>query len=122
MISAILTVCAPADDRVASNANAAAKFRIIESSCCGFSFGPDVRQAHDLRVLADFSAHELLELCRRVADRLRAERLETLAEQGVGKRGAHFRVHAIENFRRRACRCEHAEPAAASARTMGNNA
>src|SRR6266850_510138 len=113
MISPILTVCAPADDTAASNTNAATKFRIMVGfSSCGFSFGLDVRQAHDLRVLADFRAHELLELGRRVADRLRTERLETLAEQGVGKSGAYFRVHAIENVRRRARGREHAEPAA----------
>src|SRR5712692_9476370 len=114
MISPILTVCAPADDTAngASTANAATKFRImVGSSCWGFSFRLDVRQAHDLRVLAYLRAHELLELGRRVADRLRAERVEALAELGVGKSGAHFRVNAVENLRRRARGREQAEPA-----------
>src|SRR5260221_12246937 len=113
MINPILTVCAPADDTAASNTNAAKKFRIMVGfSLCGFSFGLDVRQAHDLRVLADFRAHEPLELGRRGADRLRTERFETLAEQGVGKSGAYFRVYANEDLRRRARGREHSEPAA----------
>src|SRR5260221_13450095 len=113
MISPILTVCAPADDTAsgASTANAATKFRIMVGPPAGVSFRLDVRQAHDLRVLAYLRAHELLELGRRVADRLRAERVEALAEQGVGKSGAHFRVNAVENPGRRARGREQAEPA-----------
>src|SRR2546422_2367675 len=66
------------------------------------SLGLDLRQAHDLRVLAYLRAHELLELGRRVADRLRAQRFQALAERGIGKSGAYFRVKAIENLRQRA--------------------
>src|SRR5882762_11935458 len=75
------------------------------------SLGLDVREAHDLRVLAYLGAHEPLELRRRVADRLRAERVETLAELRVGESRAHFAVKAVESFRRRARGREHAKPA-----------
>src|SRR6059036_758111 len=59
------------------------------------SLGLDLGQAHDLRVLAYLRAHELLELGRRVADRLRAQRFQALAERGIGKSGAYFRVKEI---------------------------
>src|SRR5438309_1137737 len=75
------------------------------------SLGLDVRHAHDLGVLAYLRAHEPPELRRRVSDRLGTERLQALAERGIGERRAHFRVQAVEDFRRRVRRREHAEPA-----------